>query len=387
MAYDDLGQGEPEPDESDVVGFGRDGPPRGPWVSRALLTAAAAAIVAVVAVHLGDRGRMPARPAPPPQVVVTYAEQHLLGVSGSWDLFARGFGYLVRVQLASGKVTRTVVPPLESNSPVVAFVVGPHEVIVRSYDEVPGYVVHDGDPARLLTGVLGDYAGPLLPGPDDSQAWALVSGPGYSRLSLVGLNGKVTGTSIRLPPGGPLPATAIPDGRGYAMILTNANHIYDAAPTWDRRVPSTVIATGPTAWLSVACDRHCRTVVTDADTGAQRILPGPGLTDSAFAWPTLGVISPDGDVAAVPVLTASSTGGGVALDLVNLRTGARTQADVAMNQVPIYQGLAWSPDSRWLFVVASGGRLVAVNPGTGQATGLGTPLPPVSQVAVRPAPG
>jgi hypothetical protein len=389
MAYQDLGAGGPRPGESDVVGFGREGPPRRPWIVRALLVAAAAAVVAVVAVRLSDDGTKPSRPAPhaQPQVVATYAGRHLLGVSANWDLFARGVSYLVRIQLASGKVTRTVVPPLESNSPVVAFVVGPHEVIVRSYDQVPGYVVHDGDPARLLTGVLANYAGPLLPGPDGSGVWALTGGAGNSQLTLVGLDGKVTGTSIRLPPGGPLPATAIPDGRGYAILLTSANRIYDAAPTWDHRVPSMVIATGPTAWLSLACDRRCRNVVTDPDTGAQRTLEGPGLTQSAFAWPTLGVISPDGGVAAVPVMTASTSGGGVALDLINLRTGKRTQADVAMGQVPVYQGMAWSPDSRWLFVVASGGRLAAVNPATGRATGLGLQLPPVSQVAIRPAPG
>lgn len=389
MAYEDLGQGKPEPEESDVVGFGREGKARRPWMTRALLAAAVAAIVAVVAVHVGDHGRKPSRPTrpPQPQIVASYAGRHLLGVSGNWDLFARGSGYLVRIQLASGKVTRTVVPPLESNNPVVSFLVGPREVIVRSYDQVPGYVVQDGDPARLLTGVLADYAGPLLPGPEDSQAWTLASGPGYQRLSLVGLNGKATGTSIRLPPGGPLAATAIPDGRGYAMLLTSANRIYDASPTWDHRVPSMVIATGPTAWLSYACHAGCQTVVTDASTGAQRTLPGPGLTNSAFAWPTLGVISPDGAVAAVPVLQASSSGGSVVLDLIDLRTGSRTQAEVAMNPVPAYQGMTWSPDSRWLFVVASGGRLVAVNARTGQATGLGLSLPPVSQVAVRPASG
>ncbi len=319
-------------------------------------------------------------------MVVTRAGRDLLGVTANWDVFARGSNYLVRIQLASGEVTRTAVPALESNNPVVSFLVGPHEAVIRSYDQVAGYVVRDGDPARLLTGVLANYVGPLLPGPDDSQAWALIAGPAYQRLALIGLDGRVTGTSIRLPPGGPLPATAIPDQRGYAMVLTIANRIYDAGPTWDRRVPSMVIAIGPTAWLSLACHRRCRNVVTDAETGAQRTLPGPGLTDSAFTWPTLGVISPDGGVAAVPVMQASSSGG-VVLDLVNLRTGARVQADVAMSPVPAYQGMAWSPDSRWLFAVASGGRLVAVNPTTGQVTGLGMPLPPVSQVAVRPASG
>jgi hypothetical protein len=399
MAYDPAGQREPGRNDSDVIAFGSEHPPRKPWVTRVLFAGAAAAVIAVAAVHLGHsgdhghRGHQARHGRPPtlvaqPQVLVRYAGPHLLGVSAGWDLFARGSGFLIRIQLASGEVTRTVVPPLESNNPQVAFLVGPHEVVVRSYDQVPGYVVRDFDQAWPLTGVLAaDSPGPLLPGPSDSQAWALASGPGHQRLSLVGLNGGLTGTSIRLPPGGPLPATAIPDGRGYVMMLTSANRIYDAGPTWDRRVPSTTIATGPTGWLSVACDRHCRNVVTDAVTGVQRALPGPGLADSAFTWPTLGIISPDGDVAAVPVFRTSPTGGGIVLKLVNLRTGATTEADVAMNPAPGFQDMAWSPDSRWLFVVASGGRLVALNPRTGHATGLGMQLPPVSQVAVRPAPG
>jgi hypothetical protein len=386
MGYRDAGPREPG---DDVVGFGRERRPRRPWQTGALLALAACVVVAVSVVRLSDHGHKPAassRSQPPP-LVVTHGSRNLLGVIGDWELFARGSNYLIRIQLASGTVTRTFVPPLDSNDPVVSFLAGPHEVVVRSYDQVPGYLVRDGDQARLLNGALADYVGPLLPGPDDSQAWALVSGKGPQRLALVGLDGKVTGTSIELPPGGPLPVTAIPDERGYAMLLTSANRIYDAGPTWDRRVPSMVVAIGPTAWLSLSCHRRCRDVVTDADTGAQRTLPGPGLTDSAFTWPTLGVISPDGRVAAVPVSHSNSAGGGVVLDLVNLGTGASTRAGVAMSPVPAYQGMAWSPDGRWLFVVAAGGRLVAVNPSTGQVTGLGLPIPPVSQIAIRPAPG
>jgi hypothetical protein len=47
------------------------------------------------------------------------------------------------------------------------------------------------------------------------------------------------------------------------------------------------------------------------------------------------------------------------------------------------QSMAWSPDSRWLFVAASGGRLVAVSTRTGRAEGLGVALPAIDQVAIR----
>ncbi len=45
--------------------------------------------------------------------------------------------------------------------------------------------------------------------------------------------------------------------------------------------------------------------------------------------------------------------------------------------------MAWSPDSRWLFVAAADGKLLAVNARTGQAKSLGVTLPAVSQVAIR----
>ncbi len=386
MGYQDR------PAEPDVVGFGTERPPRRPWVTGALLAVVIGVVIAVVVGHsAGHHARHPPKPASAiqqPQVVVTNTHHDLLGVSAGWDLFARGFNYLVRIQLASGKITRTVVPPLESNNPEVALIVGPREVIVRSFDDVPGYVVHDGDPASPLTGALAaDSPGPLLPGPDPSQAWTLVSDPGRQELLLVGLSGKPAGASIQLPAGA-VAATAISDGRGYAMLLTSANRIYDAGPTWNHLVPSQVVAIGPTRWLSLVChQQHCRIVVIDAVSGAQRTLPTTGLQASAFAWPTLGVISPDGAYAAVPVFAPSDSGGSVTVRLVDLSTGASRPLDVAMDPSPGYQVMAWSPDSRWLFVAASGGRLVAVNARTGQATGFGVSLPPMNQVAIRNAPG
>ena len=46
--------------------------------------------------------------------------------------------------------------------------------------------------------------------------------------------------------------------------------------------------------------------------------------------------------------------------------------------------MAWSPDGRWLFVAASGSKLVAVDPRTSRAESLGVSLPAVDQVAIRP---
>jgi uncharacterized protein YjiK len=49
--------------------------------------------------------------------------------------------------------------------------------------------------------------------------------------------------------------------------------------------------------------------------------------------------------------------------------------------------MAWSPDSRWLFVVTDTGAVRVVSASTGQVGSLGVRLPFISQVAVRDAPG
>ena len=139
-------------------------------------------------------------------------------------------------------------------------------------------------------------------------------------------------------------------------------------------------------WLGLACHGpECRKVVVSAVTGAVHLLPGSAVPAvPAIPWPSRGVTSPDGRYAAVP---GDSGGVTAALQLVNLGTGASVPVSVLMSSRPGYEDMAWSPDSRWLFVTAADGELMAVNPATGKVKGIGVPLPAVSQVAVRAAPG
>ena len=46
------------------------------------------------------------------------------------------------------------------------------------------------------------------------------------------------------------------------------------------------------------------------------------------------------------------------------------------------ESLAWSSDSRWLFVVAANGNLLAVNARTGRVESLGITLPRIEQVVI-----
>jgi hypothetical protein len=382
------GTGRPRDDE--IVEFGRGRAVSRRW-TRALLAGLVLAAVAVIVVQAGGHHGPPAAkaPPPPPAVRVTAVGHRLLGVTAGWQLFARGPDDLVQVQFARGRIIRTYVPPLESASPDVALVTGDRRAIIRSSDLVPGYVVPDGRQARVLTGPLaGD--GPLIPGAAGTQtAWALSGPPTSPDLALVTLTGHRAGPVIRFPDGGPqLPATAVSDGRGGVLVTSSNTDIYDAGPQFDRPVSGLVIAVGPANWLTVTCDtpnRPCRNEVIGTVGGARRVLPGSAAAEPYyFSWPPTGVIAPDGGTAA---LIEDGPDNSLTVHLINLRTGASTDLGVRLSvagSVSNNQTMAWSPDSRWLFVAAARGRLVAVDTRTGRAERLGVTLPAVDQLAIRP---
>jgi hypothetical protein len=359
----------------DVVRFGSSRPRRGRWprwlvLAAGLVAAGLAGTVVVVIAH----GRKP-RGAPPP-VAVTDLGHPLLGVRASWELFGRGPGEVVRVELARGRITRTAVPSLQSTGPVF-FVVGPHQVIIRPLDFVPGYVVPDGHPARALPAALS--RGPMIEGPVPGQAWVQAGTEGHMVMSLVRLDGTPVGVTIPLPSGNPWPVAS--DGGGYLLVDDN-DGVYDARPggfRWLTRLA--VAATGPTGWLTVSCDDRgrCANVVIEAASGARRTVPGP----SAQLIQPPGVISPDGSTAAISRVSRAGKG---TLHLLNLASGADHPVAVSPGQHAFDIGtMAWSPDSRWLFVVAANGKLLVVDPRSGRARGLGAALPQLSQLAVRSA--
>jgi hypothetical protein len=291
--------------------------------------------VTIVVQAGGHQGRPAAKAAaPPPAVRVTTVGHRLLGVTASWQLFARGPDDLLQIQLARGRITRTYVPPLDSGNPDVAFVAGARQTIIRSSDLVPGYVVPEGRQARALTGPL-----------------------------------------------------AVSDGRGDVLVTTGSFTVYDGGPGWDRLVPGTVVAVGPAGWLVVTCDpqyRHCRNEVIGTAGGSRRVLPGAAAAEPYYpSCPPTGVIAPDGSTAA---LAESGRHGRLTVHLISLRTGTTTDLGVPLSVAGSdynSQSMAWSPDSRWLFVAAAGGRLVAVSTRTGRAESLGVALPAVDQVAIR----
>jgi hypothetical protein len=360
--------------EPDEVGFGSGRPPGrrwpgGRWPRWPLILAGAAVIAVAAALTLG---RHPVKlVSAQSQVTVTEVGHRLLGVRGGWELVGYGPNRAVRVQLARGRVTQTFVPSIGSTGPV-SFVTGPVQMIIRPLDVVPGYLVPDGKPARLLRGTLS-HGGSLIPGPRPGEAWLHSS---FQSLVLVRLDGSKTGVSIHLPPGGWWLAS--PNGRGY-VLLSGVGEIFDVWPGGSRYVGGILAAAGPTRWLTVNCyrPRPCVDVVTDPATGAHHELGGPAVRSVSP-----GVVAPDGASAAIYRVTPS---GQITLHLLNLATGTDRQIAVRLNQTVVGPGtIVWSPDSRWLFVITAHGGLAAVNARTQQAEGLGVRLPWLSQIATRP---
>ena len=356
-----------------------------PWLPTLLLACLVVGAVFAVIRQSGSPHNPPApHPAPsppPPAVTVTDVGHPLLGITSDWQLFGLSASTMVEVQLKAGRITRTSLPQQEGSGPV-SFIVGPHQAIIRPLDNVPGYVVPDGRPARPLTGILarGDL---LLPGPRPAEEW-VVSGSGNT-LPLLGPGGKPTSVSVTPPRRWPA-QSAMADGRGDVLLFDEHGQQFDGGPGSLRPVGALLVAIGPKRWLGLACQRgRCRNVVIDVATRARRTLAGPPVSVVTWPWPwEPGVVSPDGATAAV---IEAGGRGHVFLNLVDLASGAATTIDAPMTQTSSSQMLAWSPDSRWLIVVDANGQLLAVNRLSHRVQSLGVPLPIVTQIAVRPPPG
>ncbi|HEY3955276.1 MAG TPA: hypothetical protein VGM53_18050 [Streptosporangiaceae bacterium] len=368
------------PGEAEEVSFGS-WRPRARWRPGWLLTAAAAAVIVAAAIVAADgsgktgTGKHPPVPPQPAPLAfgMTDVGHPLLDVRAGWELYGYGPTGVARIQFARGRITWTGVPALQSSGPL-ALLAAAGEVIIRPIDGVPGYVVPDGSHARTLTGALS-RGGAVIPGPRPGTAWVQ---PRFTAtaLQLTRLDGRGTGVSLRLPPGGPWQVS--PDGRGYALLSgVGTGAVYDVRPGNTRRVTGTLVAAGPTRWLVADChsQRRCTYAVIDTGTGTRRTLPGRTPAPVSMN----GVIAPDGSTAAV----LRAVGGRLRLHLISLASGADQPVTMSLDRdAENGQTLAWSPDSRWLFAINRYGGLAAVNAGTHRAASLGVALPPLTALAV-----
>jgi hypothetical protein len=258
---------------------------------------------------------LPAAPLGEPPTV-TRLGHPLLKAPADWELFALGQGVVIRIQLALGRVTTTPVPTPSSDFPPV-FVVGSDRVIVASPDDSARYVVRDGKPAADLPAAL-QSAGLILPGPDQRHLWTNQRADDLNGLALVDLDGKPTGVTIDVPPYGSVQGS---DGGGY-VLLTSIGGSYDAQPGEVHRITNgTLLASGPTRWLTVECNDSlsCANVVIDHATHARHFLDTP--VESANE--NSGKISPDGRTAALLLLPSDGISGN-GIKLLDLESGAGT---------------------------------------------------------------
>ena len=112
---------------------------------------------------------------------------------------------------------------------------------------------------------------------------------------------------------------------------------------------------------------------------------GEALVEGAASRNEQGLVAPDGRTAALVAVT--DDGSPAVLRLLDLDTGTERIIPLEI-QLAGYglDSVVWSPDSRWLFAVgAASGQLVAVDAAAARPTPLGVELPPLTQLAIRPA--
>ncbi|QDP96388.1 hypothetical protein FOE78_11175 [Microlunatus elymi] len=386
----------PSPEDVDVLDSGQGGPRR-PSLVGAIVAACCLIVVAVAVVRAyGDRDpasappnspspSAPSEPAVPRPTVVPSFEDVLtrtvelswLGAGTDYSVFVRtgaalsdGDSGVYQLDPRHDRVVSHRVPALASTGPL-SFVPVSGGVLVRPIDQVPGYFVPDDAPV-MGTGNVG---GIVLPGPDDRHVW--IPTANGSHLDLVGaVDHHSTGTTITVP-SGMYPMQLTPDGHGY-LLGPRDDGLYDLRPQGAVRVADgALIAVGPTRVLAANCSdqEDCAPVLLNSNFTP--VAPQPPLR-SQGSVSSNGVISPDGKVAAL----LGAQGGPIVL--VDLATGGLRYLKV---QVAGYMSaqVAFSPDSKWLFVVGADHRAYAAEVATRQVRPLLPGVRGVAQLTVRPA--
>ncbi|MBN9619925.1 MAG: hypothetical protein J0H43_09360, partial [Actinobacteria bacterium] len=268
---------------------------------------------------------------PAPLVQVDGLGHPLLGVRAGWELFGRGNGVVVRIEFAAGRITRTVVGSIDSSGPV-AFLPTGDGGLVRPLDAVAGYSVSDGLPPVGLAGLLGQ-GGAAFPGPDLGHVWVEAS-PGH--LALVTGDGTRDGPQIALPAGASAQGGEA-DQRGGVLVFTARGSVDVTAHGATPVTSGNVVGVGPRTWLLRSC-RTCPLTAVDRDSGVRHTVPPRQSPRNE-----LGLVSPDGRLAALTDVTDDGSPG--ALYLIDLSSGAvRTVAAHVATDGYGLDSVAWSPD-------------------------------------------
>ncbi|MPY78862.1 MAG: hypothetical protein GEV04_10235 [Actinophytocola sp.] len=305
-------------------------------------------------------------------VSVTEIGRPVLGVTAGWELIARGRDTVSRIALAEGRVTTTKLPGAVRAEPT-SLVTGPNWVFVQPVDPESGYLVPDGELARVVH--WRDHVSAVFPGPRPRQVWVehFEHDTPNAYLALHSLTGKeVTGPYV--------PATdqTMADGAGNVLVRMTSG-TYLARRDGVRRVTTgRVEGVGRNHFLVVECDERARCVriLVSRATGQRRVV----TPKSAMVSPAAGqlhAIAPDGSIAV--------TGGDGGMFVDNLASGGgRLRETVLVRPGSDGPGVVFSPDSEWLFGVGFDGDIVAIDTDTFEQHELDLPLPDIRQLAIRP---
>lgn len=310
------------------------------------------------------------RPLPTAPVVLRRSGPPITGL-GSGELFVRSLDTVYRIGLETGRVTAT--PAAVGMSAPVGFLAGPSAVVLRPLDRVPGLLVPDDRPAVELTGALR-RASRVLPG-TDGRLWAGRSYDGRSSsLTLLDVDGTSTGLTVEAH------GSFLPDGAGGLLVVDGGGvREMTAAGRPGRRITTgTVLATGPHHYLVASCPggRTCTTARFDRRTGTTTRVPA----ERSQLFGGGGILSPDGRY--VAAMTYGPDGSAVA-EVVDLSSG-RILAQLAEPNASadIASVAAWSADGQRLAVLDDG-RLVVLDPATGERTSPDLDLPSLFGVTLR----
>jgi hypothetical protein len=330
------------------------------------------------------RYRAPASTAPAPQPTRAPLEPPVvmpgptLPGAGSWEVYGRGEAEVVRLELGSGRITRTPVPQLATSGPVT-FLATRTGVLARPVRAAPGYQVPDGEPAGRLPPELGQ-GGLILPGPERDQVWITSTSRYSSRGEM--LLASLSSGWVRIQAS--LPAytygSVHPDGAG-SYYLGSTGGAYLRVPGGYRRISmGTVLAASRQSWLIAECDQRlrCRHLLVDRRSGTRREVR---LLPSFDAVVTLVSLSPDSRYAAVAYRLGTQS---PALHLIDLRNGADREVAARFDSSLAEESLVWSPTGDHLAAVGRQGRLVVIAPATAEIVSLDADVSPISQLAAKP---
>ena len=254
---------------------------------------------------------------------------------------------VLRIEVDRGRVVTTAVGSVMSSAPAF-LAVGPSAAVVRPYDNVHGYLVADSGSVTEPPGLLAD--GTFMACSDGGHDRVRLARESLVQVDYAGsLKAEVGGGAQRPTVIGCDGAGEMLFRRGIATLVTG-----DGPPTVV--TSNTVVAAGPRTFLvrDCAAATACPLTVVDRTTGERRslTLDFAGTTPQSFPALTegrLGSISPDGRTAVVLRAEREAV-------FVDLATGIGQGVSSIAGE---FQSFVWSTESRYLFYIGGGYKLVA----------------------------